>query len=127
MVDLPYAGLWVLICMILTIVQIGPGFVILPVIIWLFIIKDLGPASIWSVYLVVVMLLDNILKPILLGKGASVPTIVIFLGAIGGFIFVGFLGLFLGAIILSITYKLLVFWLELETSGIPTDQNEKIR
>ena len=113
--------------MILTIVQIGPGFVILPVIIWLFITKDLGPASIWSVYLVVVMLLDNILKPILLGKGASVPTIVIFLGAIGGFIFVGFLGLFLGAIILSITYKLLVFWLELETSGIPTDQNEKIR
>ena len=127
MVDLPYAGLWVLICMILTIVQIGPGFVILPVIIWLFITKDLGPASIWSVYLVVVMLLDNILKPILLGKGASVPTIVIFLGAIGGFIFVGFLGLFLGAIILSITYKLLIFWLELETSGTPTNQNEKLR
>ncbi|MAH97942.1 MAG: AI-2E family transporter [Euryarchaeota archaeon] len=127
MVDLPYAGLWVLICMILTIVQIGPGFVILPVIIWLFITKDLGHASIWSIYLVVVMLLDNILKPILLGKGASVPTIVIFLGAIGGFIFVGFLGLFLGAIILSITYKLLIFWLELETLKIPKNQNEKPR
>ncbi|MEZ7971241.1 MAG: AI-2E family transporter [Cyclobacteriaceae bacterium] len=115
MVDLPYAGLWVLICLILTIIQVGPGFVIIPVIIWLFLTRELVPASIWSTYLVIVMLLDNILKPIFLGKGASVPTVVIFLGAIGGFLFKGFLGLFLGAIILSITYKLLITWLGLES------------
>ncbi|MAJ51549.1 MAG: AI-2E family transporter [Flammeovirgaceae bacterium] len=127
MIDLPYAGLWVLICMILTIVQIGPGFVIIPVIIWMFITKDLAPASIWSVYLILVMLIDNILKPIFLGKGASVPMIVIFLGAIGGFIFVGFLGLFLGAIILSIAYKLLVAWLDLETIEMPTDEFKKLK
>jgi predicted PurR-regulated permease PerM len=115
MVDLPYAGLWVLICLILTIIQLGPGFVIIPVIIWLFLTRELVPASIWSTYLVIVMLLDNILKPIFLGKGSSVPTVVIFLGAIGGFLFMGFLGLFLGAIILTIAYKLLIHWLGLKS------------
>ena len=115
MIDLPYAGLWVLICLILTIIQVGPGFVIIPVIIWLFFTRELVPASMWSTYLVIVMLLDNILKPIFLGKGSSVPTIVIFLGAIGGFLFNGFLGLFLGAIILSIAFKLLITWLGLES------------
>ena len=61
------------------------------------------------------MLLDNILKPIFLGKGSSVPTVVICLGAIGGFLFMGFLGLFLGAIILTIAYKLLIHWLGLKS------------
>ena len=55
---------------------------------------------------------DNVLKPVLMGKGAPVPVLVIFLGAIGGFIFSGFVGLFTGAIILSVGYTLLFQWLE---------------
>jgi predicted PurR-regulated permease PerM len=54
---------------------------------------------------------DNILKPIMLGKGAPVPMLVVFLGAIGGFMSTGFIGLFTGAIILSVGYKLLQAWL----------------
>jgi predicted PurR-regulated permease PerM len=54
---------------------------------------------------------DNILKPILLGKGAPVPMLVIFIGVIGGFIFSGFIGLFTGAIVLSLGYKLFVGWI----------------
>jgi predicted PurR-regulated permease PerM len=54
---------------------------------------------------------ESIFKPLLLGKGAPVPMLIIFLGVIGGFIFSGFIGLFTGAIILSLGYKLFVTWL----------------
>jgi predicted PurR-regulated permease PerM len=56
-------------------------------------------------------LLDNVLKPWLMGKGAPVPMLVIFLGAIGGMIMSGLIGLFTGAIVLSIGYKLTHLWL----------------
>jgi predicted PurR-regulated permease PerM len=57
-------------------------------------------------------LADNILKPWLMGKGAPVPMLVIFLGAIGGMIMSGFIGLFTGAIVLSLGYKLVTLWLD---------------
>jgi len=60
--------------------------------------------------LVVAGMADNVLKPLLLGKGAPVPMLVIFIGVIGGFILSGFLGLFTGAIVLSLGYKLYVGW-----------------
>jgi predicted PurR-regulated permease PerM len=69
------------------------------------------PAIIWTVVLLVIGLSDNVLKPILLGKGAPVPMLVIFIGVIGGFIFSGFIGLFTGAIVMSLGYKLLVEWM----------------
>jgi predicted PurR-regulated permease PerM len=70
------------------------------------------------------MLSDNFLKPVLLGRGAPVPMLVIFLGSIGGFISMGFIGLFIGAVILSLGYKLFQAWLETDpnhsaTSGRP--------
>ena len=54
---------------------------------------------------------DNILKPVLLGKGAPVPMLVIFLGVIGGFMLSGFIGLFTGAVVMSIGYKLFTAWI----------------
>ena len=65
---------------------------------------------------------DNILKPILLGKGAPVPMLVIFLGVIGGFMLSGFIGLFTGAIVMSIGYKLFVTWIN--TSPTPENLGE---
>ncbi len=110
-VNIPLAGVWIIIALILAIAQVPVMFVTIPVIIWLFAFKEPLPAVIWSIYLLVVGALDNVLKPILMGRGASVPMLVIFLGAIGGFIVYGFLGLFLGAIILSLGYKLYLTWL----------------
>ncbi len=101
-----------LICLILAIIQIGPGLVIIPVIIYLFSTMELLGAILWTVYLVIVMISDSFLKPILLGKGAPVPMLVIFLGTIGGFITSGFVGMFIGAIILSLGYKLFIAWLD---------------
>ena len=69
-----------------------------------------------ALWMGIVLVSDNILKPILLGHGASVPMLVVFLGAIGGFIYIGFLGLFLGAVILTIGYKLFMDWLKSEST-----------
>ena len=63
---------------------------------------------IWSVF---VTLLENVLKPILLGRGAQVPMAVIFIGAIGGFLAHGIIGLFVGAVVLALGYTLFRAWL----------------
>jgi predicted PurR-regulated permease PerM len=64
--------------------------------------------------LVLIGLSDNFLKPILLGKGAPVPMLVIFIGVIGGFMLSGFIGLFTGAVVLSLGYTLFVGWINSE-------------
>ncbi|MCG8307256.1 MAG: AI-2E family transporter [Cytophagales bacterium] len=107
----PYAGLWALLVMILAILQLPPLIVILPVIIYLFSMESTLTASLWTVYLLLAGASDNLLKPLLLGKGAPVPMLVIFLGVIGGFMLSGFIGLFTGAIAISLGYKLFLAWL----------------
>ena len=57
-------------------------------------------------------MMDNVLKPILLGRGVAVPIVVVFLGAIGGFVALGLVGLFIGATVLSVGYKLFLAWLK---------------
>ena len=79
--------------------------------IYMFYKSDTVTAFIFAIWLVMVLLSDNVLKPILLGRGAPVPLPVIFPGSIGGFITIGFLSLLVGAIILSIGYKLFENWL----------------
>ena len=108
----PYAGIWTLLVMILAILQMPPMLVIIPVIIYLFSKETTLTASLWTVYLVLAGASDNFLKPILLGKGAPVPMIVIFIGVLGGFMLSGFIGLFTGAIVFSLGYKLFLTWLQ---------------
>ena len=107
----PFAGVWTLLVLMLAILQIPPTLVVIPVIIYLFSALSTWPAILWSVYLFLGGMSDNVLKPILLGKGAPVPMLVIFLGVIGGFMLSGFIGLFTGAIVVSIAYKMLVSWM----------------
>jgi len=119
---IPYAGLWALICLILCIIQLGPGLVIIPAIIYLFSVSDTWVAVIWTIVFLAVMLSDNILKPWLMGKGSPVPTLVVFLGSIGGFIASGFMGLFLGAIVLSLGYKLFLTWIDEADKGLEMEK-----
>ena len=109
--NVPLAGLWAFAVLVFAILQLPSVIVILPVIIYLFSVKALVTAILWTVPLLVIALSDNILKPLLMGKGSPVPMLVIFLGAIGGFIFSGLIGLFTGAIVLSIGYNLMVHWI----------------
>lgn len=111
----PFPGLWTILCLILSIIQVGVGPIAIPVAIYMFSVSDTTTAIILAIWLGITLLADNVLKPILLGRNAPAPMLVIFLGAIGGFIYNGFIGLFLGAIILTIGYKLFMMWLDTET------------
>lgn len=109
--DVPFPGLWAFAVLVFAILQLPSGVVIVPVIIYLFSVKEFLPAILWTIPLLIIALSDNVLKPLLMGKGSTVPMLVIFLGAIGGFIFSGLIGLFTGAIVLSIGYNLMLHWL----------------
>ena len=115
--DVPAAGLWCFLCLLLAIIQVGVAPIVIPIIIFMFYKANTLTAVILAFWLVLVMLSDNVLKPILLGRGAPVPMPVIFLGAIGGFMSMGFLGLFVGAMILSVGYKLFETWLTADRKG----------
>ncbi|MDG1462297.1 MAG: AI-2E family transporter [Gammaproteobacteria bacterium] len=118
LIDLPGAGLLALLALVLCIVQIGPGLVSIPAIIYVFSTSDTTPAMIFAVWTVVMTIIDSALKPMVFGRGATVPALVIFLGAIGGMLAYGIIGLFVGAVVLSLGYKLYENWLaetEIET------------
>lgn len=108
---IPFAGILTLLIFVLCVLQIPAIIVTLPVIIFLFSEKEPMTATLWTVLLIIAGLSDNVLKPLLLGKGAAVPMLVIFIGVIGGFVLSGFIGLFTGAIVMSLGYKLFEGWM----------------
>jgi len=108
----PFAGVLTVLCLMLSIIQVGPIIINLGVIAYLFSLDNTTAAILWSIFFILSGLSDNVLKPLLLGKGALVPMLVIFLGVIGGFMMSGFIGLFVGPIIFSIGYKLFVAWMD---------------
>ncbi|MEA3276529.1 MAG: AI-2E family transporter [Pseudomonadota bacterium] len=109
---IPGAGLWALLCLLLSVIQIGIVPITLPIVIYVFSTADTVPAVVFLIWSIFVGTLDNILKPILLGRGVEVPMAVIFIGAIGGFITSGIIGLFVGSVVLVLGYKLFLAWLE---------------
>lgn len=113
----PFAGMWTVLCLLFAIMQIGVGPVAIPVVIYMFSTSDTVTASILAVWMGLTLVIDNVLKPILLGRNAPAPMLVVFLGSIGGFIYNGFLGLFLGAVILTIGYQLFITWMNSETEN----------
>lgn len=110
-IGIPGAGLWALLCLLLSTVQIGIFPITLPIVIYVLATADPVPAVLFVIWSLFVGTIDNILKPILLGRGVGVPMAVIFVGAIGGFITSGIIGLFVGAVILVLGYKLFLAWL----------------
>ena len=106
-VGIPGAGLWALLALFLCIIQLGPALVLLPAVIYVFSSAETLTAWLFLIWCVVVSLLDNVLKPLLLGRGVDVPILVIFMGAIGGFLSMGIIGLFVGSVVLVLAYTLL--------------------
>lgn len=96
--------------LLLCLAQIGPILVVLPAIIWLFATGQTGPGIILVVIGVPAVLMDNFLRPVLIKRGADLPLLLILLGVIGGLLAFGVLGLFLGPVILAVTYTLLQHW-----------------
>lgn len=109
----PAAGLWAIVILVLAIAQLPPWLVLAPIVFYVFSVEpNTTIATVFAVWSLIVSFGDMFLKPLLLGRGVDVPTLVILLGAIGGMISSGLLGLFVGAVVLSIGYKLLLAWLD---------------
>ena len=108
--DVPGAGLWTMLVLIMATVQLPTGIILFPSIFYVASTSDVVPTVIYGIWMTIVALSDNVLKPLLLGRGGTAPMAVIFLGAIGGFILQGIVGLFVGAVVLVLSYKLFMMW-----------------
>jgi len=111
-IGLPAASVVSVIVLILGIIQIGPSIVFIPLIIWSWLVKDTTIALLFTAYMIPVGLLDNIMRPIVMGRGLKTPTLVILIGVIGGIISHGITGLFLGPIVLAVVWELLSAWID---------------
>lgn len=116
-VGVPGAGLWALLVLLVAVMQLPALLVLLPVVVYVFTTASTGVAVGFAVWSTAVGLSDNVLKPLLMGRGSPVPIVVIFLGAIGGFLLEGIIGLFVGAVVLAVGYTLLQEWLAQEASA----------
>lgn len=112
----PAAALWALAVLLVAIIQLPPILALLPAIIYMFSVESTVAASLFLVWCILVSGSDAILKPVLLSRGSDIPMLVILLGALGGMAMSGIVGLFVGAVVLSLTYQLLVAWLDTEPS-----------
>jgi predicted PurR-regulated permease PerM len=74
-------------------------------------VKDVGPAVLITIFLVIVGISDNALKPVFMGRGLSTPVLVIFIGVIGGTLAHGIVGLFIGPIILAVGWEIMMAWI----------------
>jgi predicted PurR-regulated permease PerM len=108
----PGAGILSIIALILAIAQVPTFLVTMPAIIYLWTSGHYGgvPATAWSVLLLLAGLIDNVLKPLLLGRGVDAPMPVVLLGALGGMAAEGLLGMFVGATLLTMGYQLFLGW-----------------
>jgi predicted PurR-regulated permease PerM len=79
---------------------------------------------IFTIYMLIVGASDGVLKPMLMGRGVDVPMLVILIGAIGGMMLMGMIGLFVGAVIFALAYTLFGFWMNEVTLEDATSQTE---
>jgi len=122
----PSAGVLAFAVLVLAIMQIGSAIVLFPVIIWIWTTKDFMAALLITIYLLVVGLADNVLKPMLMGRGLSTPALVIFIGLLGGTIAHGIVGLFIGPIILAVAWELMMAWIRAGQANAPSPEVEKV-
>jgi predicted PurR-regulated permease PerM len=111
-IDVPLPWLWAFLVLLVAIVQLPPILILGPIIAYVFSYADTTSATIFTIYSIIVSASDGFLKPIFLGRGVDIPMLVILLGAIGGMILSGVIGLFIGSVGLAIAYKIFILWLE---------------
>jgi len=110
--DVPGAGAWALVILILAIIQLPPLIVLGPAMIYVFSASSTTVAVMFTIWSILVGVSDSFLKPMLMGRGVDVPMLVILVGAIGGMMTQGILGLFVGAVVLAVGYQLFMAWSE---------------
>lgn len=109
---IPAAGVLAFVALLLGVVQIGPALLFVPVVLWSWTAIETTHAVIFTAYMIPVGLVDNILKPLLMARGLTTPMPVIMVGVIGGTMAYGIVGLFLGPIVLAVTWTVMAAWLQ---------------
>jgi predicted PurR-regulated permease PerM len=108
----PFASLLSAVMLMLCIAQVGPMLVLLPAVGWMYWMGDSGWATFLLVWSLIVGSLDNFLRPMLIKRGADLPLLLIFAGVIGGMLSFGLIGIFVGPVVLAVTYTLTLAWIE---------------
>jgi predicted PurR-regulated permease PerM len=107
----PHASLWTALCLVVAVIQLPPLLVLAPIIFYVFATSGTATSVLFTIWSILASSSDTFLKPVLLARGLDLPMLVIFMGAIGGFVLSGFIGLFVGAVVLALGYKLFMAWL----------------
>lgn len=123
-VGVPGVGLWAILVLLLAIAQLPPTLIMIPVSIYVFSAEPAWIAWIFFIYSFIASSSDSVLKPLLLGRGVEIPMLVILLGALGGMILAGIMGLFVGAVYLAILYQLYTRWVQDEPREPIADEEE---
>ena len=113
---IPFAAVMTAVMFLLAIAQLGPVLVLAPAVIWLYWSGHSGWGTFLLVWTLLVSSLDNFLRPVLIKKGADLPLLLIFVGVLGGLIAFGLVGIFIGPVVLAVTYTLVEAWV---TEGPP--------
>ena len=108
----PFAALLSALMLLLCIAQLGPGLILFPAVAWMYWNGDSGWATALLAWSLIVVMLDNVLRPILIRKGADLPLLLIFAGVIGGLLSFGLIGIFIGPVALAVTWTLTQAWIE---------------
>ena len=111
-VGVPATGLWTALVLVCAVSQLPPLLVLGPVAAYVYSVADTTPAVIFIIWTLIIGCSDGILKPLLMGRGIEIPMLVILIGALGGMLMAGILGLFVGAVVLAIMYTLFMAWVD---------------
>lgn len=117
----PFAGAITFAALVLAIVQVGPGLVMLPVLVWAWFTFPILGATALTIYTIPLLLLDNILRPLVMARGLQTPMVIILAGVICGTLAGGLIGLFVGPVVLSVFYDLVSAWVSEQPAGPPKE------
>jgi predicted PurR-regulated permease PerM len=106
----PHAGLLAAIALVLCIAQLGPLLVLAPATIWLYSTGQPVKGTVLLVFAISAQTIDNVIRPVLIRRGADLPLLLIFAGVIGGLVGFGVVGLFLGPVVLGVAWTLVSSW-----------------
>jgi len=120
----PAAGFWTFLLLVLSIIQIPPMLVLIPMAIYVLSASEPFAATVFIILSTLVVAVDTFLKPVLLGRAADAPMLVVLIGAIGGMMLAGIVGLFVGAVVLVLGWEILQYWLEGDDA--PTSESPEL-
>ena len=115
----PHPGLLAAVAFVLGIAQLGPFLVLIPAVAWLYGTGNFGWATALLIWSIPVGIMDNFLRPVLISRGVDLPLLLIIAGVIGGLVGFGVIGLFIGPVVLAVTYTLLQGWVREKAHGTP--------